>query len=160
MRYPGMVDRSILSGGIFRGNAAIKLFVRSAKVLNYFMSFPRMYSLFSYLLMPKNRNQVARRVYQMQARRLTQKEYMKWVGLYAEFFALLRRFYDEQLRFPALVVMGGDDYVFLAAAKSFVARQPNAQLAEIPETGHICNIESADSFNQLAYSFLRHSNAQ
>ncbi len=154
MRFPGMVDKCIISGGIFRGNLPIRVFVNMARFFNTFLSYPRMYGIFSYLLMPRKRNQKARRVYKIQAQKLTQKEYMKWIGLYSEFFALLKNFYNQVLNFQTLVIMGSDDYIFLKSARGFVSKQSNARLIEIPQTGHICNIESPGTFNDLCQSFL------
>ena len=158
MRFPGIADRIVIAGGIFKGNLAIRLFVALAKVFNYFLSYPTMYSLFSYLLMPRQRNQKARRIYQLQAQKLSSAEYMKWVGLYGEFFRLLDQFYHHMLPVPTLVVMGGDDYIFKKSAKDFVNKQPGTQLKILDGVGHICNIEAPQFFNHLVVEFLvRHS---
>ncbi|MEL7001744.1 MAG: alpha/beta hydrolase [Bacteroidota bacterium] len=153
-RYPDLIDKIIIAGGIFKGNLAIKSFVHLARFFNLFLKYETMYKLFSYLLMPRERNQKARRLYQMQAKKLTQKEYMKWVGLYAEFFKLLKAFYNQKLPNDTLVIMGSDDFVFLKSAKSFAKRQPTARLIQIPMVGHICNIEAPEEFNSLSLSFL------
>lgn len=154
MRYPDMVDKSIISGGIFRGTWPIRMFAQVAWFLNLFLSYPSMYRLFSYLVMPKKRNRKARRLYQIQARKLTRQEYMKWIGLHGEFFKLLKRFYHNYLDFKTLVIMGSDDYIFLKSARSFVALQPGAHIIELPDTGHVCNIESPVKFNRSALAFL------
>ncbi len=153
-RYPECVDRIVFAGGIFKGTWAIRAFVHFAKALNLLLPYEKMYSLFSWLLMPRERNQKARRLYQMQARKLTQSEYMKWVGLYEEFFRLLRNFFHQRLEHRSLIVMGGDDFVFLRGARQFDRRQPMTQLAVIPTTGHICNVENPAAFNRLALDFL------
>ena len=154
MRYEDRVKRIVIAGGIFKGNQAIKTFVGMARFFNNFLSYSKMYSLFSYLLMPKKRNQKARRIYQQQAQKLTKDEYMKWVGLYSEFFRLLRRFYRQLLQSPTLVIMGGEDFIFLKGAKTFVKRQPSVSLITMQKVGHICNIESPIEFNKLVIDFL------
>ncbi len=154
LRHPQVVQRIVIAGGIFKGTWAIRLFTQVARVFNVVLPYHTMYSLFSYLLMPRQRNQKARRLYQMQARRLTPEEYLKWVGLYGEFFRLLRRFYRQRLQSDVLVVMGGEDYIFLAGARAFVKRQQKAQLKVLPHAGHICNIEAPEAFNSLAIHFL------
>lgn len=153
-RYPDMVQKAIFVGGIFNGGLAVRSFVYLARIFNLFLSYRTMYRLFSYILMPKQRNQIARRLYQTQAQKITPIEYMKWVGLYKEFFNLLKRFANQEIDFPALIVMGGDDYVFLKSATRFVRRQPQSQLVIIPQTGHIANIEAPEQFNTIALDFL------
>ena len=51
--------------------------------------------------------------------------------------------------------MGKDDYVFLKGARDYVRRHPQVVLKELDETGHICNMERPDMFNQLVKDFLQ-----
>ena len=154
MRYPHLVDRLVIAGGIFKGNVFIRTFVYLARFMNLFLGYTTMYRLFSYLLMPRKRNQTARRIYQLQAAKLSQEEYLKWVGLYAEFFRLLHHFYYQNLHVETLVIMGGQDHVFLRAAKSFSSRQNKTYLEVIKPAGHIVNIDQANEFNIKVISFL------
>ena len=155
MNRPQLLRKVVMAGGIFKGNIWIRSFVHLARFFNIFLSYPKMYSLFSYLLMPRKRNQKARRLYQLFAQRLTQQEYLKWVGLYDEFFRLLGTFYRYTVPGKVLIVMGKDDYVFLKGARDYVRRHPQVVLKELDETGHICNMERPDMFNQLVKGFLQ-----
>lgn len=153
-RHPNMVDRMVFIGGIFNANWMIRSFVHLARLFNIFLSYPSMYRLFSYLLMPKKRSQVARRVYQMQARKLSQKEYLKWIGLYSEFFTLLHTFHSQKISNEMMVVMGEDDYMFLPSAINFTSDRPSATLKQITAAGHICNIDKPKEVNSELLSFL------
>ncbi|MDX1629556.1 MAG: alpha/beta hydrolase [Fulvivirga sp.] len=154
-RKPGLVASATMAGGIFKGNIWIKGFVHFARLLNIFLTYPQMYRLFSKILMPKKRHQLSRRVYQIYARQLTSEEYLKWLGLYSTFFLTLKRFYEQTIHFPALVVMGADDYVFLQAAKDFSEKHKKVELAIIKQAGHICNIDQPDKFNYTVHQFLK-----
>jgi len=154
MQYPGIVSKAVIAGGIFKGNLAIRSFVHLARFFNLFLPYSKMYGIFSYLLMPKKRNQIARRIYQIQSAKITQEEYLKWIGLYGEFFRLLSSFYHQEVPFPSLVVMGTDDYIFLKSARNFSKSKANVELAELEKKGHICNIEAPEAFNDLTMSFL------
>lgn len=154
MRRPRLLLNTVMAGGIFKGNLLIRSFVYLARVFNLFLSYPQMYRMFSYLLMPRKRNQKARRIYQIQSQKLTQEEYLKWAGLYGEFFRLLTRFYQYTFPRPTLIVMGKDDYIFLKGARDYSQNHQNAKLIEIPATGHICNIEKPKFFNKLVIDFL------
>ncbi|MFQ3213116.1 MAG: pimeloyl-ACP methyl ester carboxylesterase [Marivirga sp.] len=154
MQYPQYIQSAIFAGGIFKPGRSIKLFVHAARALNLLLPYKWMYSLFSLLLMPKRHHQKSRYIYQQQAAKLSSEAYMKWVGLYKEFFHLLANFYQQELTFPALVVMGSEDYVFLQSAKYFVARRANVDLKVIEGAGHICNIDQPKNFNQMVYHFL------
>jgi len=152
---PEIVDQMVFIGGVFNANWGIKAFVHLARFLNLFLSYPAMYRLFSFLLMPKKEHQFARRVYQQQARRLGAKEYLKWLGLYSEFFLLLKSFHEQIVRHRMLVLMGEDDYLFLPSARSFAKTKKNVSLELIPKAGHICNIDQPAATNALILNFLR-----
>lgn len=155
IKHPNLVASAIFAGGIFKANNWIKSFVNLARFLNLLLPYKWMYSLFSYLLMPKQRHKNSRKVYQKQANKLTSSEYMKWVGLYAEFFQLLNMFFNQRISFSGLVVMGKEDYIFLKAAKDFVNNHTTVKLAIIENAGHICNIDQPKEFNVLALNFLK-----
>ena len=153
-RFPEKVDRMIIIGGIFNANWMIKGFVHLARFFNIFLSYPAMYGIFSYLLMPKKRNQAARKVYQLQAKKLSEDEYLKWLGLYSEFFLLLRSFHKQHIEQRMLINMGVDDYLFLPSAKHFARGKPLADLVLIDQAGHICNIERPKAVNVEILNFL------
>ncbi|WP_340153485.1 alpha/beta hydrolase [uncultured Marivirga sp.] len=155
IKHPKLVASAIFAGGIFKANNLIKSFVQLARIFNLFLPYKWMYSIFSYLLMPYRTHQTSRKIYQKQAQKLTPTEYMKWVGLYGEFFKLLDRFYCQEINFPALALMGKEDYIFLNSAKSFAKNHPSVIYKEIMEAGHICNIDQAEIFNELALDFTR-----
>ncbi len=155
LRRPGLVMGAIMAGGIFRANLLIRIYVHFARFLNLFLSYPRMYRLFSWLLMPGRNHQLSRRIYQHQARKLSGQAYMRWIGLYSEFFSLLNRFSRQSVTFPTLVVMGSQDHIFLSSARAFVKKQQeHVQLAVITGAGHICTIDEPEKFNRLADQFI------
>ncbi|WP_425392055.1 alpha/beta fold hydrolase [Ekhidna sp.] len=153
-RDPSLVKSMTLIGGIFNANWMIKAFVHSARFLNLFLPYHWMYRIFSYLLMPKKNHQVARRVYQRQARKLSQSEYLKWLGLYSEFFSLLKSFHQQEIDIPTIIIMGDEDYLFLPSAKGFAKAHSKATLVTISNAGHICNIERPKEVNQTILDFL------
>ncbi|ADR20636.1 alpha/beta fold hydrolase [Marivirga tractuosa] len=153
IKYPALVASAIFAGGIFKANAWIKAFVQLARFFNLILPYKWMYSIFSYLLMPYKEHQNSRRIYRKQAEKLSPEEYMKWVGLYKEFFKLLDRFYNQKINFPAMVVMGKADYIFLKSAQRFSEKHSRVLFKRIFEAGHICNIDQPEIFNNLALNF-------
>lgn len=156
MRRPGLIKASILAGGIFKANLLIRSYVHLARLLNLVLPYRQMYRLFSWLLMPGRNHQVSRRIYQMQARKLNAEAYLRWVSLYGEFFALLDRFYYQNISFPTLVIMGSQDFIFLSAARKFVSeKSDNVKLEILDNAGHICNIDQHEIFNSVVNKYLR-----
>jgi len=151
---PDLVDKMVMAGGVFRATFTIKLFVHSAKLLNYILPYRAIYNLFSWVVLPRRNHKQSRRIFRMQSQKLSPKEYLKWVGLYKDFFRLLRRFFQRELRNLSLVVMGDQDHVFFGAAKRFAEVHQQARLVIIEHCGHVCNIEQWELFNQTALEFL------
>lgn len=151
---PELVNKMIMAGGVFRATFTIKLFVHSAKFLNHFLPYRAIYNLFSWVVLPRRNHRRSRRMFRMQSQKLSPKEYLKWIGLYKDFFRLLSRFFNRELRNLSLVVMGDQDHVFFKAAKRFAQTHQRAQLVIVEKCGHVCNIEQYETFNQTALAFL------
>lgn len=155
-KRPELIDKMVMAGGVFRANLKIKLFVHSAKFLNYFLPYRVMYNLFSFIVLPKKNHRKSRRIFRLQSKKLSPTEYLKWVGLYKDFFRLLTGFFDRELQKLSLVVMGEEDHVFFNAAQKFVKKhQEKANLVIFEKCGHVCNIEQYERFNQIALAFLQ-----
>ncbi len=153
-KRPALIDRMIMAGGVFRATLKMKLFVHSAKLLSFILPYRLMYDLFSWVVLPRRNHRNSRRLFRLQSQRLSPQEYLKWVGLYKDFFRLLRRFFNRELQTLSLIVMGNEDHVFFRAARRFAARHQNARLVVFENCGHICNIEQYDRFNQTVLEFL------
>lgn len=151
---PALVNKMIMAGGVFRATFTIKLFVHSAKFLNHFLPYRAIYNLFSWVVLPRRNHRRSRRMFRMQSQKLTPKEYLKWVGLYKDFFRLLKQFFNRELRNLSLVVMGDQDHVFFKAAQRFAQTHQRAQLVVVEKCGHVCNIEQYEIFNYTALAFL------
>ncbi len=155
-RRPAMVHSMIMAGGVFKADWKIHIFAHSGKFLSYFLPFRWIYDMFSLIVLPRKNHQPSRRLFRLQSQKLSPKEFLKWLGLYRDFFKVVRRFYRKKLETASLVVVGSQDHVFIRAAKRFAHKQAHlAQLAIMEGCGHICNIEQARQFNQIVLSFLR-----
>ncbi len=155
MRRPELIKGAVLAGGIFKANLLIRSYVHFARFLNVFFTYPQMYRIFSKLLMPGKNHQRSRRIYQRQAKNLSEEAYLRWITLYDEFFRLLDQFYSQRINFPTLVVMGAQDHIFLSAAKNFVKdKGDHVVITILPGAGHICNIDQISLFNREVKDFL------
>jgi pimeloyl-ACP methyl ester carboxylesterase len=61
------------------------------------------------------------------------------------------------IRVPTLVIVGEEDTVTPPAhAESLHAAIPGAELARVPRSGHLTNLEQPDAFNAVLARFLEH----
>jgi pimeloyl-ACP methyl ester carboxylesterase len=152
---PELVDRMVMAGGIFKASLKMHFFVHSAKALNYILPYRSLYSIFSWIVLPRKNHSFSRRVFKRQFQKLSREEYLKWVGLYKHFFRCLREYFYKPVEKLSLVVMGDQDHVFLGAAQKFAKVHKNVNLTILDKCGHICNIENHLGFNERALEFLK-----
>ncbi|MEM7572567.1 MAG: alpha/beta hydrolase [Bacteroidota bacterium] len=155
-RRPDLIRSMVMAGGVFKADWKIRLFAHSGKLLSYILPFRWIYDTFIMIVLPRANHRASRRIYRMTSKSLSPKEFLKWLGLYRDFFKVVKRFYRRKLTIESLVVMGSQDHVFLNAAQRFVNRQADkAELVILENCGHLCNLEAAQVFNEAVLDFLR-----
>ncbi|NQX92522.1 MAG: alpha/beta hydrolase [Flavobacteriales bacterium] len=152
---PDLIDKQVMAGGVFKASNRMKVFMHSAKVLNYILPYRVLYNIFSWIVLPRKNHRFSRMIFRNQSKRLSPKEYLRWVGLYNDFFKKLKEYFYRPVEKNSLVVMGEQDHVFFKAARQFTAIQEKVTMEVIQGCGHVCTIEQPKVFNQLALDFLR-----
>lgn len=151
---PDLIERQVMAGGVFKATKRMRLFMDSAKLLNYILPYRALYNMFSWIVLPRKNHRFSRMIFRIQSKKLTPKEYLRWVGLYNDFFKKLKEYFYRPVEKASLVVMGDQDHVFFKAARQFVAIQDQVMMEVMEGCGHVCNIEQPKEFNQLALEFL------
>jgi pimeloyl-ACP methyl ester carboxylesterase len=85
---------------------------------------------------------------------MCQKEFIKWFSLTKLINPYLARLQMETNAIPTLFLMGEEDYLFIPPVEELVRRNEEFQLIKIKESGHVCNIDQPDLFNQLSIDFI------
>ncbi|OAV45845.1 hypothetical protein A3850_007715 [Lewinella sp. 4G2] len=154
-RRPEMIQSMIMVGGVFKADWRIKSFAHSGKFLSYFIPFRWIYDSFIIIVMPRKNHAFSRKMYRRQSKKLAPGEFLKWLGLYRDFFSVVRAFYERPLQRPTLLVMGEQDHVFLDAAQRYADKHaPTAELAVMQGRGHLCNLEDKVGFNKIVLDWL------
>ncbi len=152
---PELVDRMVMAGAIFDGSRLMHWFVHSGKFLSRLLPYQALYGLFSFIVLPRRNHRLSRYIFRRQSRRLSTREYLKWIELYKPFFHLIKDYVNRPVMKKGLVVMGSQDHIFFRAAKRFTEIQKNMRLAVIENCGHVCSIEAPELFNELVLKFLK-----
>lgn len=154
-RRAEMMRTMIMAGGVFKADWRISSFAHSGKFLSYFVPFRWIYDGFILIVMPRKNHAFSRKQYRKQSLKLTPSEFLKWLGLYKDFFSVVGKFYQKVLKTPSLLVNGSQDHVFLDAAKRYTAKHaPLAELVIMEGRGHLCNLEDRKSFNRIVLNWL------
>lgn len=152
------VKTMVLGGAVTRLNFRSQFLVALGHLSKHFIPYMWLYRLFAYIVMPQQSQRESRHLFIREAKRLCQKEFKRWFTMTAEVNPLMRYFRDRDIGIPTLYVMGERDYMFIQPVKDMVNRHTLSRLIEIPDCGHVCNVEKPDVFNQTSLDFIRQHN--
>jgi pimeloyl-ACP methyl ester carboxylesterase len=154
---PERVRSLVMGGAIIRLNLRSRVLVALGNAFKRLMPYMWLYRLFAWIIMPRARHRESRNLFVSQAKRLCQKEFIRWFRLTYEVNPLLVRLFEQhELPIPTLYVMGDEDYMFLPPVSRVVARHKTfSRLEVIPECGHVVNVDRPEHFNRVSMDFMR-----
>ncbi|MBO6793363.1 MAG: alpha/beta hydrolase [Balneolaceae bacterium] len=151
---PDRVKSAILCGAITRLNVRSRLLVFLGNTFKKFVPYMWLYRFFAWIIMPRKRHAKARNLFIGEAKKLYQKEFMRWFKLTNSVNPLLKYFKEKEIDTPMLYVMGREDYMFLPPVEQIVADHQHAYLEVIENCGHVCNVEKPRIFNKISIDFI------
>ncbi|AEW86106.1 alpha/beta fold family hydrolase [Flavobacterium columnare] len=154
--YPERVKSMIMGGAILKMNFRSQILMQLGNIFKYILPYLVLYRLFAFIIMPKENHKQSRLMFINEAKKLYQKEFLKWFRLTTEINPVLRWFRQVELNIPTLYIMGEEDYMFLPTVKKVAdLHYKSAKLTIIQKCGHVVNVEQAHLFNKRAIEFLR-----
>jgi pimeloyl-ACP methyl ester carboxylesterase len=151
---PERVQSMIMAGAVTRLNVKSRVLVTMGNTFKSVIPYMWLYKLFAWVIMPRKRHSESRNLFVREAKRLCQKEFIRWFKLTGEVNPLLRYFKEKDLGIPTLYIMGDEDFMFLKPVKKIVAEHTASLLKVVQECGHVVNVEQPQVFNQLTLEFL------
>ena len=142
------------------GGATLELNLRS-RILMYFgnatksvLPYMWLYRFFAFIIMPNRNHKESRILFIREAKKLYQKEFIRWFKLTSEIIPKLRIFRNVTVDIPTLYIMGDQDYMFLPSVQKVTESHSLSQLLVLEECGHVVNVENPGKFNDGMLSFL------
>jgi pimeloyl-ACP methyl ester carboxylesterase len=152
---PEKVKTMIFGGAILKMNFRSQILMKVGNIFKYVLPYLMLYRLFAFVIMPKKNHKQSRVLFINEAKKLYQKEFIKWFKLTAEINPVLKWFRQVELNIPTLYVMGEEDYMFLPIVKKVVEKHyKSSSLVVIQNCGHVVNVEQPTIFNTKVLSFL------
>ena len=152
--YPDRVRSMVMGGAIVKLNVRSQILMRLGNVVKSIIPYLWLYRFFAFIIMPKKNHRESRLLFVREAKKLYHKEFLRWYKLTTELKPLLRLFRQVDVGIPALYVMGEEDYMFLPSIEKLASLQSSAQLAVVPQCGHVVNVEQPTVFNTTTLRFL------
>ena len=154
-RYPARTLSMVLAGAVMKLNFRSQMLMRLGVIFKSVVPYLLIYKFFAFIIMPRKSNKESRVLFLKEAKKLYQKEFIKWFSLAAEINPLLSLFRFKDCGIPTLYVMGEQDYMFLPSIKALSKNHISSTLMVVPDCGHVVNIEQPSVFNAAALDFLR-----
>jgi len=145
----------IMGGAIIRLNVRAKVLVTLGNMFKRFVPYMWLYSFFAWIIMPSERHKRSRLLFVNEAKKVAQKEFMRWFTLTYEITPLLKYFEEKDTAIPTLYLMGDEDHMFLPAVRYIITKHTNSWLEVIGNSGHVCNVDQPKEFNSRAIHFLK-----
>ena len=153
--HPEKVKSMIFGGAILKMNFRSQILMRVGNIFKYVLPYLMLYKLFAFVIMPKKNHKQSRLLFINEAKKLYQKEFIKWFKLTAEINPVLKWFRQVELNIPTLYVMGEEDYMFLPIVRKVVEKHfKSSKLIVIENCGHVVNVEQPVIFNNEVLRFL------
>ena len=152
---PQKVISMTMGGAVLKFNIRSRILMCLGNLAKSVVPYMWIYKVFAFIMMPNRNHKESRNVFIREAKKLYQKEFIRWFKLTGEVIPLLKFFRQEESNIPTLYVMGSEDYMFLPIVKEVVLQHHSSKLKVIPNCGHVVNVERANQFNDLTINFLK-----
>ncbi|PYZ93160.1 2-succinyl-6-hydroxy-2,4-cyclohexadiene-1-carboxylate synthase [Salipaludibacillus keqinensis] len=154
-KYPNRIDSMILGGAIIKLNIRTKFLISLGSISKYFIPYMWLYRFLAWIIMPKSNHLESRIAFVNQAKKMCQKEFIRWFTLTKALNPLLNRLQNNFNQIPTLFVMGDEDYLFLPSVKKLVEENKDLSFQCIKDSGHVCNIDQPELFNEVTINYIQ-----
>ncbi len=153
--YPNRVESMIMGGAIMKMNVRSRFLMNVGVIFKSVVPYMILYKLFAFIIMPRKNHKKSRNLFVNEAKKLYQKEFIRWFKLTSEINPLLKFFRQKAIDIPSLYVMGQQDYLFLPAVQKIAETHEKAKLFILENCGHVVNVEKPLEFNQKVIGFIK-----
>ncbi len=157
---PGRVLTMILGGAILHINLKGRFLMGFGNAFKKLLPFMFLYKLFAFVMMPKKSHKSSRVLFIEQAKKLAQKEFIRWYKMTSSLSELLRLHRETIVTTPTLYLMGSEDHMFLDGVRKVVVKHSGACLQVIKNCGHVVNIDQYQQFNDISIAYIQNYEAQ
>ncbi|WP_235298871.1 alpha/beta fold hydrolase [Portibacter marinus] len=154
-RYPERTISMVMGGAVMKLNLRGQVLMKTGVLLKSVIPYLLLYRLFAFIIMPKKSHKESRLLFVNEAKKLYQKEFIRWFTLASKVNPLLKFFRIKDSGIPTLYIMGAQDHMFLPSITKLVKDHRSSILEVIPDCGHVVNVEQPKIFNQKVISFMK-----
>lgn len=144
----------IMGGAILKMNFRGQILMKLGFILKSIIPYILLYKLFAIVILPRANHKESRNLFVREAKKLYQKEFIRWFALVTKINPILKLFRSKDSNIPTLYIMGEEDYMFLPPVKMTVEKHSSADLIVMKDCGHVVNVEKPLVFNRHVLGWL------
>lgn len=145
----------VLGGAILKLNFKSQFLIRLGTIFKSILPYMFLYRLFAFVIMPRKNHRKSRLLFINEAKKIYQKEFLRWYKLTVDLNPLLRFFRTKDINISTLYIMGEEDHLFLPSIKKVVSDHVSSSLFVIKNCGHVVNIDQPEIFNFNTINFIK-----
>ncbi|UCZ52437.1 alpha/beta hydrolase [Bacillus shivajii] len=153
-KHTDRIESMILGGAVIQLNVRTKFLMALGNLTKYIIPYMWLYRFLAWIIMPKSNHIESRSAFVDQAKKMCQKEFIRWFALLKAMNPLLERLQTNFNGIPTMFIMGEEDYLFLPAVEKLVEEKEGLLLKRIEDSGHVCNIDQPRQFNDETIKFI------
>lgn len=153
---PSGVASLLFAGPIVSLNVKLRFLARTGLMIAKIIGFRNFYSLMAKIVLPRKNHKKSREIFVRESKFLSIEEYRKWTAMYGSYLdQTLRKLFSFEPQIPVLLVVGGQDHLFLNPSMQYARRFQNITIEVVQRCGHLVSLERSEEFNQRCLDFLR-----
>ncbi|WP_413532110.1 alpha/beta fold hydrolase [Empedobacter brevis] len=153
--YSNRFKSMVMGGAIMKMNYQSRFLMTVGNMFKHMIPYLVLYRIFAFAIMPRNAHKESRNLFINEAKKLYQKEFLKWFKLTADINPLLKWFREVELNIPTLYVMGSEDHMFLPSIQNLIkTHTKHSELIVIDDCGHVVNVDQPQIFNDKVIEYI------
>jgi pimeloyl-ACP methyl ester carboxylesterase len=153
---PKGIASLLFAGPIVSLNVKLRILARAGLLIARIIGFRNFYSLMAKIILPRKNHKKSREIFVRESKFLSVEEYRKWTAMYGRYLDdTLQKLFSFQPQIPMLIMVGGQDHLFLKPTLQYVSRFETVTLEIVQRCGHLVSLEKADIFNKRCLEFLK-----
>lgn len=153
--YSERFKSMIMGGAIMKMNYQSRFLMTVGNMFKHMIPYLVLYRIFAFAIMPRSAHKESRNLFINEAKKLYQKEFLKWFKLTADINPLLKWFREVELNIPTLYIMGSGDHMFLPSIENLIkSHTKNSELIVIEDCGHVVNVDQPQIFNEKVIAYI------
>lgn len=151
--YPERIDKAVLGGMVVKFNNFALSLLYVTRVIKNVVPVMILYKALAKIILPKKAHESSKNKFIREAKKLTKQEFLNWFEMTKELSSVFESFH-KNTNIPILYIQGEEDHLFIKDVRKYVENRKSEILKVIPDCGHLINLQSPHSFNEMAYQFL------